>query len=109
MSWKEDLEREMSRAWEAQRSGNEGKARAGARRAVGVAVEEFQRRFPGKTYGRDFIARLRGLAVDPDVPEAVRRAAERLQARLTPDFRSQSVDPINDAEIILEHILSRLK
>ncbi len=109
MNWMETIELEMRRAREAQRQGNSGKARTSARRAVGLAVEELQKRFPETIYGRDFIAQLRSLALDPVVPQAARAAADRLQARLTPDFHSRSVNPVNDADIILAYILSRLR
>ena len=108
MKWMESVQLEMQQAREAQRQGNGGKARTSARRAVGLALEELQRRFPGTTYGRDFIVQLRSLAVDPAVPAPAREAADRLQARLTPDFLSRSVNPVEDAEIILAYIFSRL-
>ena len=109
MSWMESVQLEMERAREAQRQGNSGKARTSARRAVGFAVEELQKRFPGTTYGRDFIAQLRSVAVDPAAPQNAREAADRLQARLTPDFVSRSENPVDDAEIILSYILTRLQ
>ena len=108
MNWMESVQVELKRAQEAQRAENEGKARTSARRAVGLAVEELQKRFPGKTYGRDYISQLRSLASDPAVPKEAREAADRLQARITPDFVSRSLDPVHDAEIILAFILARL-
>jgi len=109
MKWMESVQLELQRAREAQRQGNNGRARTAARRAVGLAMEELQKRFAGTNYGRDFIVQLRSLAVDPAVPQPAREAADRLQARLTPDFLSRSVNPVDDAEIILEYILSRLQ
>jgi len=64
---------------------------------------------PGTTYGIDFIAQLRSLSADPSIPQSARDAADRLQARLTPDFQSQSVNPVSDAETILAFIFSRLQ
>jgi hypothetical protein len=108
MKWTESVELELQRAREAQRQANSGKVRTSARRAAGLALEELQRRFPERNFGGDFITRLRSLAVDPAVPQPVREAADRLQARLTPDFASRSVDPVDDAEIILAYIVSLL-
>jgi hypothetical protein len=108
MNWRESIEIELDRARVAQREGNEGKARTSARRAVGLAVEEHQKRFPEKAHGRDYISQLRSLAADPEVPQAAREAADRLQARITPYFASRSVDPVHDAEIILAYIHTRL-
>lgn len=109
MNWMEYVQFELQRAREAERQGNSGKARTSARRAVGLAVEELQKRFPGTIYGKDFIAQLRSLAADPAVPRDAREAADRLQARLTPDFLSRSVNPVDDAEIILAYLLTRLQ
>lgn len=109
MMWMESVQLELRRAREAQQQGNSGRARTSARRAVGFGLEELQKRTAGINYGRDFIAQLRSLAADPAVPQTAREAADRLQARLTPDFLSRSVNPVDDAEIILAYILSRLQ
>jgi hypothetical protein len=108
MKWQDDIALELTRAKEAERSGNQGRARTSARRAVGIAIVELERRFPEKQYGRDFMTQLRSLASDPTTPEHVRNAAERLQARLTPAFESPSKHPIDDAGIIVKFILERL-
>jgi hypothetical protein len=109
MSWKEDVVLEMTRAREAQQQGNGGKVRTAARRSVGIALAELMRRFPEPTYGRDYVAQLRSLAMDERVPQAARDAAMRLQARITHEFKSESVNPIEDAEIILKYVFSRLE
>lgn len=108
MKWIEEIERELDRAAEAERTGNHGKARTSARRAVGFAVEELQRRSPEVQYGRDFISCIRGIASDAAMPGDVRKAADRLQTRLTPEFDSPSTDPIEDARIIIRFVVDRL-
>jgi len=108
MNWRDEIERELARAEEAAGVGQAGKVRTSARRSVGIALEELQRRFPEKIYGRDFIGQLRGLAADHSVPEDVRLAADRLQARLSPSFESPSRNPIEDANIIIDFVLKRL-
>lgn len=109
MKWLEQVERELDRAVEAEHSGNRGKARTSARRAVGIAVEELQRRLPDTHYGRDFIGSIRGIALDTSVPEDVRKAADRLQTRLTSEFESPSTNPMEDAKIIIRFVVERLK
>jgi hypothetical protein len=104
----DDIQREMARAVEAERSGNQGRVRASARRAAGIALAEFQRRFPERGYSGDFISQLRAFGRDPSVPDAQRDAAVRLQARLSPDFKSPSQDPIEDARVIISYVLERL-
>ena len=108
MKWKVEIELEFARAEEAERNGNQGRARTSARRAVGIAIGELEKRFPEKRYGKDFMTQLRAFALDPANPEHVRNAANRLQARLNPEFESPSRDPLNDAGIIVLFILERL-
>ena len=104
----ESVTLELQRAEEAQRSGNEGRARTSARRAAGFAITEMEKRFPEKRYGSDFMTQLRSLARDPEVARSVRAAAERLQARLSPEFESLSKDPIADANIIIQFVVEQL-
>ena len=108
MKWRDEIELELTRAREAERNGNQGRARTSARRAVGIAIVELQRRFPEKQYGKDFMTQLRSLASDPAIPERVRIAADRLQTKLSPEFESPSKHPIDDAGIIVQFILERL-
>jgi hypothetical protein len=108
MNWLESVHLELERGAEAERQGNHGRARTSARRAVGIAIAELQRRFPDKTFGHDFIGQLRSLARDPEVKESVRDAADRLQARLSREFESPSKDPIDDARIIISYVVERL-
>jgi len=108
MSWRDEIDQELARAGEAERSGNQGRLRTSARRVAGIAIAELQKRFPEKLYGRDSITRLRSFALDPAIPEHVRKAADRLQARLSPEFESPSKHPIEDARIIVGYIVERL-
>jgi hypothetical protein len=108
MNWRDEIELEFARAKEGERTGNHGKARTSARRAAGVAITELERRFPEKKYGKDFITQLRTFASDTSIPEQVRSAADRLQARLSSNFESPSTRPIEDAVIIADYVLTRL-
>jgi hypothetical protein len=108
MKWRDEIDVELARAREAERNGNQGRIRTSARRAVGIAIMEFEKRFPEKQYGRDFMTQLRSFALDRAVPEHVRNAADRLQARLSPEFESPSKHPIEDAGIIVQFIVDRL-
>jgi len=108
MNWLDEVTQELEGAEAAERSGNSGKVRTSARRAVGIALSELQRRIPEKNYGRDFISQLRGFARDTSVPEEARLAADRLQARLSPRFESPSKNPIDDAKSIIRFVTDRL-
>jgi hypothetical protein len=108
MNWRDETVLELTRAKEAQRSGNQGMVRASARRAAGIAISELQQRFPEKQYGRDFMEQLRSFAGDEAIPTAARAAADRLQTRISPDFESPSKHPIEDARIIIDFVIHRL-
>lgn len=101
MNWIDEIEREINRGREAERAGNEGKTRAAARRAVGIAVRAFQERSGNKQYGADSVRQLQGIAADQSLPGEVRDAAMRLQTRLSQDFTSPSRQPIVDAMVII--------
>jgi hypothetical protein len=108
MNWKDEISLELSRAKEAERTGNQGRVRTSARRASGIAIAELGKRYTEKQYGRDFMTQLRSFALDAEIPEHVRNAAERLQARVSPDFESPSKHPTEDAGIIVQYIFEKL-
>ncbi len=108
MSYTDILARELSTAREAMNTGNHGKARTCARRAVGVAATELQRLDPELRLGADFMTQVRSISQDDSFSEQVRRAAERLQSKISQDFTSASTDPIGDAELVLVDLVSRI-
>jgi hypothetical protein len=108
MNWRDETELELARAKQAERSGNQGKARTSARRAVGTAITELQKRFPEKQHGRDFMEQLRSFAGDETIPGSIRAAADRLQTRISPEFESPSKHPIEDARMIIDFVIERL-
>lgn len=108
MNWLDEVHVELQRAEAAKRSGNAGKMRTSARRGVGIALAELQRRNPERKYGQDFIGQLRSFAADLSVPEEARLAAERLHTRLSPQFESPSLNPIDDANIVIRFVIGQL-
>jgi hypothetical protein len=108
MGWIDDVNLELARALEAERAGNTGKARTSARRAVGYAISELQRRFPQRQYGGDFMRQLRSFSHDTTLPLVVRHAAVRLQSKVATDFTSPSRHPTDDAVTIIEYIRESL-
>jgi hypothetical protein len=82
-SWETQINRELSQAEAARASGNEGKARVCARRAAGLAVEEYLTRQgvrlePGSAYNY-----LRYLADLPDITPGMRLVAGHFLERVT--------------------------
>jgi hypothetical protein len=87
-----------------QATGNIGRARTCARRAVGMLLREKIGIGPGPHhYAPTFILGLRKLASDSAIPDEVRIAAGRLVDRSRPDRTSASAHPVQDAEIIFRH------
>jgi hypothetical protein len=98
----EPIALELARAEAARRAGNEGMARVCARRAAGMALR--LRHASGGEGNRDALVLLRDVAGEEGAPEGVRRAAERLIARVRADFTpAHPHDPIEDARTIIRH------
>ena len=92
---------EMTEARAAFRSGEIGRARTCARRAVGMALRI---KYGSGNYADTFIDALRRMALDESFSTDVRAAAKRLSGRSREDRTSPSRDPVNDASIILKHL-----
>ncbi len=103
--WRSRMETEMSAARQAWDEKNDGRARACVRRAVGILLKEVDRR-DGKPLNSSFSAvdRLRHVAADQELPENIRKAAQRLVTninnRLSTDF---TLHPIHDANILIDY------
>ncbi len=108
MSWIEDVQREIGRAHEAERVGNLGRARTAARRAAGLALAEYYRRKRPTEGVEDLLRYVRDCATDQRAPQEVKEAADRLQARLRPDFSSPTKHPVEDALCIVRYVASAL-
>ena len=107
--WLNEIDAEMLRADEARKIGHEGRLRTSARRMAGMALHEYSR--TGKTElspADDCLGLLGQCAISPVFPREDREAAERLKARVTADFSSQSTDPIADAMAIVLFVKSKI-
>ena len=108
--WEVQIEKELSAAQNALKDGNDGKARACVRRAVGIMISVFNQKTPPPMIeGRSAVDKLKNLSNDLRFPEQVRNAAIRLctnvSNRLSPDF---SFHPINDGKILIDHFSTLL-
>jgi hypothetical protein len=103
VGWLDEIETELHRGMEAEQTGNAGRARTAARRAVGFALTEYQKRGT-KQYGADVMKQLRGIAGDESLPGEVRDAANRLQSHIAQDFTSPSRQPLSDARVIIDFV-----
>jgi hypothetical protein len=104
---KAQIRHEMEHAAASRMGGNEGRARVCARRAAGWAVNHLRQSNndaakPGNAYEA-----LRWLQDQTMIEESVRRAAQRLTTRLTPEHKMPySEDPLQDAEWVIKHIFN---
>lgn len=100
MNWLHQIETELQRV---QPNQHPGRTRTIARRIAGIALKEFYH-----ISSEDFIQLLRQAKEDVTLPETVRLASDRLAARLDVNFNSPSVDPVNDAMVIVEFVKKQL-
>src|SRR5438034_10376512 len=77
------IERELARAEDALREGNDGMVRVCARRAVGLAAEAWLERVPGKSWRGDALNHLRRISADESFPQDICGAAARLMTKFT--------------------------
>ena len=104
--WQREIEIELRRT---RQSHNPGRTRTIARRIAGIAIQELQKRTPRLSAGGDYIQALRMFMKSETLPDEVASAAARLEARLSSDFTSPSVDPVGDAMIIVEFVRAKLR
>jgi hypothetical protein len=105
MDWQREIEIELLRAGNSQ---NPGRLRTSARRIAGIAVQELQKRDVHVPAELGYVNALRKFIKSENLPLAVSAAAARLESRLSPDFTSQSLDPVGDAMIIVEFVRKQL-
>jgi len=100
------IEKEFSRAAQADGEGNNGMVRVCARRASGIAIRFWLQQHPRKFWGMDAMNQLRNVHLDQSVPLAVRSAARRLTQRITVEFEPpRKFDPVEDSRLIVNHFL----
>lgn len=103
--WLIEIENELRKG---RQSENPGRTRTIARRVAGIAIKELQSQFPTLSFGEDYYRALQVFMNADRIPAPIAAAARRLQERLTPDFKSPSIDPLADAMIIVEYVKIRL-
>lgn len=104
--WLHEIEIELRRA---EQSRHAGRTRTAARRIAGIAIRQLLDTQRSLSAGQDYITALRGLTGLPELPEEIQAAAARLEARLSVDFTSPSIDPIADPMIIVGFVKELLR
>jgi hypothetical protein len=106
MAWPISITRELVGAAAAWKSGNDGKARVCARRAVALADEAWLAQQASPSWSGDAMAHLRRIQQDVSFPSSVRQAAERLTTTVTRKHRAPfTTDPIGDANAVIEFLI----
>ena len=106
MAWPALIARELVGAAAAWKSGNKGKARVCARRAVALADEAWLAQQASPSSPGDAMAHLRRIRQDVSFPLSVRQAAERLTTAVTQKHTAPfTADPVSDANAIIEHLI----
>ena len=103
--WQRVIEIELQRV---EQSKNPGQVRTAARRIAGIAIQQLHASFGQAALERDFMSALRTFMSSNDIPPDAAAAAERLAARISPEFTSPSIDPVGDAIMIVEYVRTRL-
>lgn len=104
--WLHEIEIELQRG---EQSSHPGRIRTVARRIAGIAIRRYQNFDMESSNVGDYPALLRTMMNSKLVPHDVRDAAARLEARLSPDFTSPSVNPIADAMLIVGFVKAALE
>ena len=104
--WKASFEKELEQAEIARANGNEGKARVCARRASGIAIQEYFFR-AGLPYApHSAYQNLIYLKNSPDAPPHVQEIATHLLERVTPEHELPlEADLITDARWLAQILL----
>ncbi|HEX7767982.1 MAG TPA: hypothetical protein VF443_14820 [Nitrospira sp.] len=106
MTWPTPITRELVGAAAAWKSGNDGKARVCARRAVALADEAWLARQASPLWSGDAMAHLRRIQQDVSLPSSIRQAAERLTTTVTKKQTAPfTTDPIGDANTVIEFLI----
>ncbi|KAB2877819.1 hypothetical protein F9K33_15445 [bacterium] len=109
--WESQIANELANAKKALSEKNDGRARACARRAVGVIVKEYwaQKKTTGSAPAQSAVDRLNDVSRNEQFPEDIRKAAQRLTTnvkyRLSSDF---TLHPVHDAELIITYFKNLL-
>jgi hypothetical protein len=104
----QEVRAELQSARDWRLGGNEGRARVCARRAAGMAIGLFYQVQTGEPASMNAYNLLRWFAAHASAGQMVKQAARRLTTRVTVDHNlPHSEDPLADAEIIIESLLSK--
>ena len=98
-----NIDKELKMAEESRQKGNEGRARVCARRAAGIAIGFYFEVLTKASAPKSAYILLQWLSEQGQNDLEIRRAAQRLTVRVSPDHTlPHPEDPIADARIIID-------
>lgn len=101
---------ELDAGLKAIKLGNQGKARVCARRACAAIIDFWLKDHKEFKWGNHAIGFLEGIRDENSLPENIRRAAERLTAKVDKNFSTgYNENPLDDAKLIIEFFLNFYK
>jgi hypothetical protein len=110
MNWKTNLQLEFERAETARARGNEGQARVCARRAAGIAIQEYLKRRGIRPHSTSAYDLLNLLKVEPHLPPDLKRIADHLTLRVTEEFKLPvNADLVTESRILCTWLLPEWK
>jgi hypothetical protein len=100
---KVNIDQELQMAEESRQKGNEGRARVCARRAAGIAIGFYFEVLTKASAPKSAYSLLQWLSEQGQNDLEIRRAAQRLTVRVSPDHTlPHPEDPIADARLIID-------
>ena len=107
----ERVDQELARGDAAFSSGNEGKARVCARRAIGQVIDYLWTPTSHTVpWPRDILQKLHRIHEDEAFSLEVRQAAQRLTTKITQqDTMPFPTDPMADARLVIRHFMPNTK
>ena len=98
-----NIDQEIQMAEESRQKGNEGRARVCARRAAGIAIGIYFEVMTKASAPKSAYSLLQWLSEQGQKDLEIRRAAQRLTVRVSPDHTlPHPEDPIADARLIID-------
>lgn len=97
---------ELARAQQARADGLEGRARAGARRAAGMALRQYFANRRPQAFRLSAVELIRAYQEQTDAPQSLREICRHLLTRVDPDYHLPvPVDLLAEAQILIDALL----
>lgn len=108
--WEKKFSDEIQRAEIARSKGNEGMARVCARRAAGIAIEEYLDKTANKFESNSTLAKLEYINSLPIIPDNIKKTISDLLIHVTPEHtHPRNSDLVSEARKLREELMILVK